>query len=205
MEPAGSCRDASLTGTIRLPGQAIRQRIRHSRTVAGACDPQLCDRPAELSRALLDGEHGCADGEVHDFGHRCSVIDRNERLPQRLPKLFMALTRQANGSDHCPRRRSLSGWRTGRAGACASHGPGGSSRSASQRRSDRPAWFPLQPPAVDITYIDAIRHTCCRIIRFLDQIYTVYGTDPALVLAGKGVFPSPLQSRPTIRHCGERT
>ncbi|HRL74143.1 MAG TPA: hypothetical protein PK440_11820 [Candidatus Accumulibacter phosphatis] len=184
-------------------GQAIRSPTRHSRTVARAraCDPRLRNRPAELSRALLDGEHGYADGEVRDFGHRYSVIDRIERLP----KLFMALTRQANGSDHWPMRRSLCGWRTGRAGACASHGPGGSSRSASQRRSDRTAWFPLQPLAVDITYIDALRHTCCRIISFLDPIYTFYGTDPALVLAGKGVFPSPLQSRPTIRHCGERT
>jgi hypothetical protein len=87
----------------------IRQRIRHSRTVADACDPQLRDRPAELSRALLDGEHGCADGEVYDFGHRYSVIDRNERLPQRLPELFMPLTRQANGRDRWPTWRSLSG------------------------------------------------------------------------------------------------
>ena len=115
-------------GTIRLPGQAIRQRIPHSRTVAGACDPQLRDRPAERSRALLDGEHGCADREVHDFGHRYSVIDRNELLPQRLPERVMALTRQANGSDHWPRRRFLSGWRTGRAGGCASHGAAAADR-----------------------------------------------------------------------------
>ena len=96
--------------------------------LAGACDPQLRDRSAELSRALLYGEHGCADGEVHDFGHRYSVIDRNERLPQRLPERVMALTRQANGSDHWPRRRFLSGWRTGRAGGCASHGAAAADR-----------------------------------------------------------------------------
>jgi len=92
----------------RYPGMRRIFGALHPRPVAGACDPQrfscLRHRLAMLSRALLDGEHGHADGDLREFVARFRrALADGEASSQAMAELALAyVARTRRQSDQLP-------------------------------------------------------------------------------------------------------